>query len=119
MSRVSVGALPDLLTVTIPLDSVATDWVDAPYPSACTAVCCLFSTRPKTMIAPITSTATPPMISWVRLEPPVDFRAAATDCRPAEAFTGGFPAGGLFAAGFRAAWPFGAAPAGFAFEPPD
>src|SRR6476469_9339878 len=110
MSSVSDGAPPpDLLTVTTPPDSVATDWVEAPYPSAWTAVCCLFSTRPKTMIAPITRTATPPMISWVRLEPPDDFRAAATDCRPAGrlavafvgpafagvAFEGVFPAGDL------------------------
>src|ERR1700712_4527335 len=103
MSSVTGGALPDLLTVTMPFDSVATDWVDAPYPSACTAVCCLFSTRPKTMIPTITRTAIPPTINWVRWEPPVDFRAAATDWRPAgrlpELLAVVLATGGFFAAG--------------------
>src|SRR6478735_8927686 len=120
MSSVSFGAPPGLLTVTTPADSVATDWVEAPYPSAWTAVCCLFSTRPKTMIAPITRTATPPMISWVRLEPPDDFRAAATDSRPAGRRAGVFDevfgAGLLFWAD-RA--PPLAAPVRFAFALPD
>src|SRR6478609_6028355 len=32
--------------------------------------------------AAINTTATPPMINWVRFDPGLDLRAAATDCRP-------------------------------------
>ena len=38
------------------------------------------------MIAMITTTAIAPMISWVRLLPFDERRAAATDCRPAAGF---------------------------------
>jgi hypothetical protein len=38
------------------------------------------------MIAMITTTAIAPMISWVRLLPLDERRAAATDCRPAAGF---------------------------------
>jgi hypothetical protein len=40
------------------------------------------------------------MISWVRLEPPDDFRAAATDCRPAGRLAVAFVGAAFVAAAF-------------------
>src|SRR6478736_7831175 len=53
----------------------------------------LLSTRPTMTTAAISTTAMPPMINWVRFEPGLVLRAAATDCRPvADVFA---PADGL------------------------
>src|SRR5664279_5622586 len=97
-----VPAAVGLDTVTTPSASVATDLVEAPYPAFWTAVSFWFITMPMMMIAAITTTATAPMISWVRLLV-FDVRACATDFREIDCCLPplGFDAGGFEAADFE------------------
>src|SRR5664279_1959987 len=92
-----VPAAVGLDTVTTPLASVATDLVEAPYPAFWTAVSFWFITMPMMMIAAITTIATAPMISWVRLLL-FDVRAWATDFREIDCC---LPLGGFEAADFE------------------